>query len=281
MRRDTFGEAVALAKQDHGDGRAFSRVRVLGLGFDQLSRDLVGAYLRAWPADAPYGYVTTPNVDHLVRLRTERHTLEVEEAYAQSDLTLCDSKVMALLSRFYGVHLEVAAGSDVTADLLEGLTGSDECVVIVGGGPETVPALTARFGIGNMHQHIPPMGLLHNEAALDEAARFIVAHPARYVFIAVGSPQQEIIALRARKMGATCGIALCIGASLDYLTGRSRRAPWVLQVLALEWLYRLIREPRRLWRRYLVRSPRIFSLMHKDARNRRRNRKQGPGAADD
>jgi len=281
VRRETFGEAVALAKRDHGDGHAFSRVRVLGMGFDQLSRDLVGAYLRAWPQDAPYGYVTTPNVDHLVRLRTESHTLEVEEAYAQSDLTLCDSKVMALLSRFYGVPLEVATGSDVTADLLEGLAGSDDCVVIVGGGPETVPALAARFGIANMHQHIPPMGLLHNEAALDEAARFIVAHPARYVFIAVGSPQQEIIALRARKMGARCGVALCVGASLDYLTGRSRRAPWLLQVLALEWLYRLIREPRRLWRRYLVRSPRIFSLMHKDALNRRRNRKHGPGGAGD
>lgn len=270
-----------MGNEDHGEGRPFFRIRVLGLGFDQLNRDLVGAYLRAWPADAPYGYVTTPNVDHLVRLRTERHTQEVDEAYAQSDLTLCDSKVMALLSRFYGVHLEVAAGSDVTADLLEGLTGSDDCVLIIGGGPETVPALTARFGITNIRQHIPPMGLIQNEAALDEAARFIVANPARFVFIAVGSPQQEIIALRARKLGATCGIALCVGASLDYLTGRSRRAPWLLQVLALEWLYRLIREPRRLWRRYLVRSPRIFSLMHKDARRRRRNRRNGLDAGDD
>jgi len=235
---------------------------------------VVGAYLRAWPADGPYGYVTTPNVDHLVRLRTERHTDEVEESYTQSDLTLCDSKVMALLSRLYGVRLEVAAGSDVTADLLEGLMGSDERVAIVGGGPETLPALRARFGITNMCQHIPPMGLMHNEPALDEAARFIVANPARYVFIAVGSPQQEIIALRARKLGATCGIALCVGASLDYLTGRSRRAPWLLQVLALEWLYRLLREPRRLWRRYLIRSPRIFSLMHKDARQRRRSQRR-------
>jgi len=264
-----------LITRDHGDGRGFPRVRILGLGFDQLNRDLVAAYLRAWPLDGPYGYVTTPNVDHLVRLRTERHTIEVEEAYAQSDLTLCDSKVMGLLSRFYGVHLEVSAGSDVTADLLEGMVGSTDSVVIIGGGTDTLPALAARFGLGNLRQHIPPMGLLHNEAALDAAARFIVANPARFVFIAVGSPQQEIIALRAKKMGATCGIALCVGASLDYLTGRSQRAPWLLQALALEWLYRLIREPRRLWRRYLVRSPRIFALMHKDARERRRARKRG------
>lgn len=275
-----FVSAVALTRRGHGDGRGLSRVRVLGLGFDQLDRDLVGAYLRAWPATAPYGYVTTPNVDHLVRLRTERHTLEVEEAYTQSDLTLCDSKVMALLSRFYGVHLEVAAGSDVTADLLEGMAGSSDGVLIIGGDTQTLPILAARFGLDNLRQHIPPMGLLYNEAALDEAARFIVEHPARYVFIAVGSPQQEIIALRARKMGAKGGIALCVGASLDYLTGRSHRAPWLFRALALEWLYRLAREPRRLWRRYLVRSPRIFSLMHKDARRRQQDRKHGADAGD-
>ena len=270
-----------MVKQDHGAQPVFSRVRVLGLGFDQLDRDLVGARLRARPTDAPYAYVITPNVDHLVRLRTEPHTGEVDEAYAQSDLTLCDSKVMALLSRFYGVHLEVAAGSDVTADLLEGMAGSKDGVVIIGGDSETVPVLAARVGLDNLRQHIPPMGLLQNDTALDAAARFIVENPARLIFVAVGSPQQEIIALRARKMGATCGVALCVGASLDYLTGRSHRAPWLLQALALEWLYRLLREPRRLWRRYLVRSPRIFSLMHKDARRRRQARKQKPDSADD
>ncbi len=265
---------------DEHDGRPFDRVQVLKLGFDQLTREMAVAYLWAWPSDAAYGYVTTPNVDHLVRLRTERHTQEVEEAYDACDLTLCDSKVMALLSRWYGVSLPVATGSDVTEDLLDRLAGSDDPLLIIGGGPETAQQLAARYGVTNLRQHIPPMGLMQNEAALDEAARFIVDNPARFAFIAVGSPQQEVIALRARKMGATRGVALCVGASLDYLTGRSRRAPWILRVLALEWLYRLIREPRRLWRRYLVRSPRIFSLMHQDARARRRLRKQGHGGDD-
>lgn len=269
-----------MDKDDHGGDNPLFRVRILGLGFDQLGPDLVVAYLRAWPADAPYGYVTTPNVDHLVRLRTEPHPQEVEDAYAQSDLTLCDSKVMALLARFYGVHLEVAAGSDVTADLLEGVAGSNDRIVIIGGGPETPAKLAAKFAINNIVQHIPPMGLMQNERALDEAARFIVENPARFVFIAVGSPQQEVIALRARRMGAKGGVALCIGASLDYLTGRSKRAPWLLRLLALEWFYRLTREPRRLWRRYLVRSPRIFSLMHQDYRSKRAQRRQKPDRHD-
>ncbi len=130
-----------MDKLDEHDGRPFDRVQVLKLGFDQLTREMAVAYLWAWPSDAAYGYVTTPNVDHLVRLRTERHTQEVEEAYDACDLTLCDSKVMALLSRWYGVSLPVATGSDVTEDLLDRLAGSDDPLLIIGGGPETAQQL--------------------------------------------------------------------------------------------------------------------------------------------
>jgi exopolysaccharide biosynthesis WecB/TagA/CpsF family protein len=247
------------------------RVRVLELDFDQLDREAALARLWAWPSSGPFGYLTTPNVDHIVRLLTEPQPAEVREAYDTSDLTLCDSKVLALVAGWYGIDLVVATGSDLTADLLARLAHGDDRVVIVGGTADTVPALARRYGLANMRQHIPPMGLMQNEAALDAAAQFIVDNPARFVFITVGSPQQEVIALRARKLGAERGLALCVGASLDFLTGRSRRAPWIFRVLTLEWLYRLMHEPRRLWRRYLVRSPRIFWLMHRDARQRRRS----------
>jgi exopolysaccharide biosynthesis WecB/TagA/CpsF family protein len=246
------------------------RVRVLELDFNQLDREAALEWLWAWPSTGRFGYVTTPNVDHVVRLMTEHQSPEVHEAYAASDLTLCDSKVLALVARWYGIRLVVATGSDLTADLLLRLAHGQDRVVIIGGTPDTMPALQRRFGLADMRQHIPPMGLMHNEPALTAAAQFIVDNPARFVFITVGSPQQEIIALRARKLGAQGGLALCVGASLDFLTGRSRRAPWIFRVLTLEWLYRLLHEPRRLWRRYLLRSPRIFWLMYRDARQRRR-----------
>ena len=262
------------AKLGGGDAPPFSRVRVLGLNFDQIGQKAAAAYLWDRPAGAPYSYVTSPNVDHVVRLHGEVHSAEIDQAYHTSDLTLCDSKVMALLARWYGIHLAVATGSDITADLLERLAHSNEPVVIIGGDAETIPALAKRYGLTNMCQHIPPMGLMQSEVALDAAARFIVENRARFIFICVGSPQQEVIALRARKMGAESGLALCVGASLDYLTGRIRRAPMIFRWLALEWLYRLLREPHRMWRRYLIRSPKIFSLLRGDVRQRRRPAKR-------
>jgi exopolysaccharide biosynthesis WecB/TagA/CpsF family protein len=68
--------------------------------------------------------------------------------------------------------------------------------------------------------------------------------------------------------GAT-GTALCIGASLDFITGRERRAPMLLQRLSLEWAYRLFSAPRRMWRRYLVEGPRVFMMAAKFRRGPR------------
>jgi len=58
-------------------------------------------------------------------------------------------------------------------------------------------------------------------------------------------------------------VGLCVGASLAFLTGQLRRAPRAMQVLHLEWLFRLLSEPRRLWRRYVLKGPRIFHIWWK------------------
>jgi UDP-N-acetyl-D-mannosaminuronic acid transferase (WecB/TagA/CpsF family) len=61
--------------------------------------------------------------------------------------------------------------------------------------------------------------------------------------------------------GKARGLALCIGASINFLTGVERRAPKWMQRIGMEWLYRLVHDPVRLAKRYLVRGPRIFSLL--------------------
>jgi exopolysaccharide biosynthesis WecB/TagA/CpsF family protein len=240
------------------------RIAIFGLKFHALDCEEAVSAIRARAPDAGFGYLTTPNVDHIVRLLTEAQTAEVHRAYSEAEMTLCDSRVMGLLARLRGVHLKVAPGSDVTAMLLKAEQGSADPMVLIGGASDTVPRLERRYGLTGLRQHIPPLGLLHDDAALDAAADFIAANPARYVFIAVGSPQQEVVALRAAQRAGATGFGLCVGASIDYLTGRSRRAPAILRRLALEWLFRLACEPRRLWRRYLVRSPRIFRLLNRE-----------------
>jgi exopolysaccharide biosynthesis WecB/TagA/CpsF family protein len=111
------------------------------------------------------------------------------------------------------------------------------------------------------------MGFIHDEAAIQAAVGFVQAHPARFVFLCVGSPQQERLAARIQATGGATGVGLCLGAALEFVTGAKRRAPAWMQRAHLEWLHRLGSEPRRLWRRYLLEAPRLLRVMRKVPRN--------------
>ena len=86
------------------------------------------------------------------------------------------------------------------------------------------------------------------------AVDFVVAHPARFVFVAMGPPQSEKFCQRLIDDGRATGLGLCIGSSINMITGRLPRAPQWMEDRGLVWLYRLAREPGRLWKRYLVRG---------------------------
>ena len=72
--------------------------------------------------------------------------------------------------------------------------------------------------------------------------------------------EQELIAAETKAIPGATGTAFCIGAALEFLTGRQKRAPRVAQRLGLEWAHRLASNPQRMWRRYLFDNPRIFLL---------------------
>ena len=240
------------------------RREFLGVCFDPLSTDEALARLAAVTDRTPYIYVVTPNVDHLVRLHEdEQSKAQFRALYDKADLCLCDSKVLHLLGRLRGVRLPVVPGSELTPLVLDRLIRSGDRVAIVGGDADALRALQKRNRKVEFVQHCPPMGLRRDAAARRAAAEFIARSGARFALIAVGSPQQEMIAAEARSIPGATGAALCIGASLDFLTGREKRAPRLAQSLGLEWAHRLMRNPRRMWRRYLIEGPRIFLLTYR------------------
>jgi exopolysaccharide biosynthesis WecB/TagA/CpsF family protein len=97
---------------------------------------------------------------------------------------------------------------------------------------------------------------------VEACVEFVEAHsPFRFCFLAVGAPQQELLAQLLKSRGKARGMALCIGASIDFLTGKERRAPLWMQKIGFEWLFRLLNDPKRLGGRYLLRGPRVFSLL--------------------
>lgn len=209
-----------------------------------------------------FGYVVTPNVDHLIRYYEDAN---FRAHYRSAEYILMDSRFAArLVYLLKGVRLPVCTGSDLTAHLLGEVIRSEDRIVVIGGSAEQAQQIAARYGLHNLRHHNPPMGFIGDPAAVEACLQFIEqSGPFRFCFLAVGSPQQETIAQALRARGIARGLALCIGASLNFLTGYEKRAPVWMQKLALEWLYRLAQNPKRLARRYLVRGPRIFGHLRR------------------
>ncbi len=231
-------------------GLCFARMTLAEAAEEVLSRG----------RDHGFSYIVTPNVDHVVRLTSAPDGSELAAAYQAAAFRLCDSRVLARIARLAGIKLTVVPGSDLTARLLVELTGSSRRVAMIGSDATAIDELRKRYpGIDFVH-HDPPMGLASNPAAMAAAAAFAAKAKADVTLLAVGSPQQELIAHAILARGDAVGTGLCIGTSINYLTGRERRAPQLVQVMGFEWMFRLLAQPRRMWRRYLVEGPRILGL---------------------
>jgi exopolysaccharide biosynthesis WecB/TagA/CpsF family protein len=209
-----------------------------------------------------YRFVVTPNVDHLIRYYEE---LNFRAIYDAADYVLLDSRFMSHLLRLSrGIRLRVCPGSDLTERMFKVVIGRGDTIVLIGGSAAQARSLVRNFGLTNLQHINPPMGFIRDACALESCLRFIEAHsPFRFCFIAVGCPQQEVLAYHLKARGRACGLALCVGASINFLTGVERRAPRWMQRIGMEWSYRMLANPGRLGRRYLVRGLHIFPLLQR------------------
>ena len=237
-----------------------------GVRFDDLDMSQTLRRCADVTVQDPFRFIVTPNVDHVVRLNKEPGVFE--PLYAAAWLSVCDSRILQLLAKISGPTLHAVPGSDLTAALFADVINPNEPVNVIGGDDDVIGKVINRYGLTRMQHYQPPMGLRHKPDEVAAAAQFIADNPARFTFICVGSPQQEMVAKAALKNGIGTGLqakglGLCVGASLDFLADKVKRAPAWVQKTRLEWLYRLMSEPRRMWKRYLIEGPKIFIIWAK------------------
>ncbi len=234
-------------------------LRLLGLDFADLDVSAAARLIAERSGSAAFSYVVTPNADHLVRLARNPALLPLYEA---AMLRLLDSRVVARAARMIGLRPPaVTTGSDLTGQLLTSHLGEGEAITIIGLRAAHLAALVANTGIAPPAHYDPPMGFDRDPVEMNRAVQFVCDHPARLVFLAVGSPRQERLAAAIQACGKASGTGLCIGASLEFLAGVVPRAPRAMQRLGIEWMHRMLSDPRRLVRRYLFDNPPIFWLL--------------------
>ena len=223
------------------------RRHFLGAPFDYLSEETVIRLITESETTAPFRYLVTPNVDHVVRLKKNR---ELYKYYDRAWLSLCDSRPITGLAYLRSPRLPLVTGSDLTAVVFASVIRSGDLVTLIAANEGIFHAMEAAYPTVRFRAIIPPQGLLNDREALDKCIDFVVSTEARFVFIAVGSPQSEKIAYELSLHPNARGTGFCVGASLEFLVGAQKRAPVWMRRTSLEWLHRLAQNPKRMWRRY-------------------------------
>lgn len=195
--------------------------------------------------------IATINVDHLQRLAEDA---EFRRAYAAHDLICADGNPIVWLSKIAARPVELAPGSDLVLPLASQAAQADLPIALIGSNDASLAAAAQAMvdrvpGLRVAMTHAPgfpfdPLG--------DEGAQIIArirASGARLCFLALGAPRQELFAIRARDALGNVGFA-SIGAGLDFLSGQQRRAPRLVRRAKMEWLWRMLSNPRRLFLRY-------------------------------
>ncbi|MCX7644528.1 MAG: WecB/TagA/CpsF family glycosyltransferase [Rhodobacteraceae bacterium] len=218
--------------------------------------------------------VATLNLDHIVKLRRDA---VFRSAYAAQTHVVADGNPVVWLCRLAGrPEVALVPGSELIRPLAALAARKGVALALLG---STEPALRAAArqleadhpGLAVAACLAPPMGFDPTGTAADALLDAVSASGARICLLALGAPKQEILAARGLARHLGLGF-VSIGAGLDFIAGRQRRAPPWVRRIAMEWLWRMLSDPRRLARRYLdcaLVLPGLVRAAYREGRRRR------------
>ncbi|MEX1039562.1 MAG: WecB/TagA/CpsF family glycosyltransferase [Pirellulaceae bacterium] len=232
------------------------RVQLFGVEIDSLRMSEAVEQVIQWtntPRTGAVRFVVTPNVDHTVLLQ---HNAGLRDAYADASLVLADGWPVVWAAKMLGKPLpERVTGSDLVPALFSAATGGQPLrTFLLGAAPgvakRAAESIHAKWpGVMVVGTYSPPMGFEHDEAENLRILERIAETQPQLLVVGLGAPKQELWVHRHRdKIEANA--ALCVGATIDFLAGEKARAPRWMQQTGLEWLHRILVDPKRLAKRY-------------------------------
>ena len=252
-------------REDDGDvpaGAPGRRVTIAGLPLEICTlRQAVDGIFALVGGEGNH-LVATVNVDQCLHVLDNA---EVHTAFLAARLRFCDGAPLVMLSRLLGVGLPSrVTGADLLPSLCA-LASRDARRVLFLGGAEGVPQEAARRlqirypGLIIAGALSPPRGFDAEEDEDRMVVQAVVHARPDLVFVCLGSPRQELwVHQRADRLPPA--VYLGLGAAIDFAAGRSARAPLIWQRFGFEWLYRLVHDWERLWKRYLINDVRFIAV---------------------
>ena len=238
------------------------KINILGVNVSAIDMPLALDTIDAWIAARARQCVCVRDVHGVMACQTDA---ELRRIHHEAGLVTPDGMPLVWVSRLRGYgHVRRVSGSDLMFELCRRSVAKGYRHFLYGGAPGVAERLASnlrqRFaGLTIVGSYSPPFRPLTPEED-DEVVRMINASKANVVWVGLSTPKQE------RWMAAHVGrldapVLLGVGAAFDFHAGVKKRAPAWMQRSGLEWFFRLVTEPLRLWRRYLVMAPKFVFLV--------------------
>ena len=235
-----------------------SKILVANVGFHNVTMEEAVTYIvqMAQKTEKPR-YVCTGNLDHLVTLERDP---EFRSIYDHSDLTLADGKPVVLLSHLSGGQplRQRVTGSDLFWELARASAATGLRLFFLGGAAGAADlakeAVVRRYPTAHIcGTYCPPAEVFATDAEQLRIREAVQSAQPDILLVGFGAPKQEKW-IAANKDLLSVPVSIGVGGSFEMASGLVRRAPVWMQEAGLEWAYRFLQEPTRLWNRYFVRD---------------------------
>lgn len=208
------------------------------------------------------GVLVTPNIDDIMK---HQHDKVFHEYASQAEFSVCDSKVVKLMSAIKRTPLKEAIPGSSFFPMYCDYHAKDEDVKIFLLGAKDGVADMARDKINKrigreiiVGTYSPPFGFEKNETECEHIVDMLRSSTANVVLVGLGNPKQTKWIYKYKSQLPNIDVFMALGATIDFEADNISRAPRLFQKFAMEWFYRFMKEPKRLFKRYFVDDMQFF-----------------------
>lgn len=246
------------------------RIDLFGVQIDPMTMKETVATVFDWinQKETDCKFVITPNVDHIVQVQSN---VALQSAYQKAALVVADGRPVVWAANFLGVNIpETVPGSDLVPAIFDYAQAAEKPIKVFLLGAMPGVADRAKVFIGQQWPAVNVVGTLSPDFGFDKndnesknICEIVNASGAELLVLGLGAPKQELWVTKYAA-NLTVEAALCVGATIDFLAGEKPRAPVWMRRSGLEWLHRMLSEPKRLAKRYMIDAVVFPKIVYKE-----------------
>lgn len=231
-----------------------NRMKFMNTYLDNVTKEEAIAHIEQCVAERRVGYVITPNVDQIVRIEKDAYFKEICD---HAELLLADGHPLLWISKMYGTPIkEKICGSDLVLELCDLAADKGYSVFFLGAAPGVAKRAAEKLkkklpNLRIVGTYSPQPGFENDEAEKGRIDQMLYESHADMLFVGMGVPKQDIF-IYENMMKYQIPVSFSIGATIDFIAGEQKRAPKWMSNHGVEWIYRFLREPKRMFKRYFM-----------------------------